>query len=105
MFWLGLAWKPMALAWVWVALASRISRPSQGCWLWLGFGLAWPKPWPEAGKIWQCVNILYIAGIQSLSKSTITYPDPSQHRTLHCPHPLLKTDSPNLLPRHHRAAR
>ena len=33
MFWLGLAWKPLALAWLWVALA------------WLG--LAWPEPWPE----------------------------------------------------------
>ena len=45
MCWLGLAWKPVALAWLWVALASRILRPSHRCRLWPGFGLAWPEPW------------------------------------------------------------
>jgi len=80
------------LAWLWVALA----------WLWPGL----PEPWPEAGKFWQCINILYIQGIQSLGKTTITYPDPSQHSTPNHPHPLLKTDSPNLLllPHHHPVA-
>jgi hypothetical protein len=36
MFWLGLAWKPVALAWLWVALAFMIPRPSQRGWLWPG---------------------------------------------------------------------
>jgi hypothetical protein len=50
MFWLGLAWKPAALAWLRVALASRISKPSQSPHPWLGFGWLWPKPWLEAKK-------------------------------------------------------
>src|SRR6202011_2365146 len=34
-----------------LALAYHISRPSQQGWLWLGFGLAWPKPWPGSAKL------------------------------------------------------
>ena len=44
LFWLGLAWKPLALAWPEVALASQYARPSHRRWLWLGFGLAWSGP-------------------------------------------------------------
>ena len=49
MFWLGLSWKP-------VALASRILRPSHRGLLWPGFGLAWPEPWLMR---WQC-DIFYV---------------------------------------------
>ena len=32
-------WKPVTLAWLWVAFASRILRPSHSSWLWLGLDL------------------------------------------------------------------
>jgi hypothetical protein len=60
-FWLGLARKPLALAWLWVALASGILRPSHRCWLWPGFGLAWPEPWPER---WLCDKPCILQGVK-----------------------------------------
>jgi hypothetical protein len=62
MFWLGLAQKPVALAWLWVALASRILRPSHRGWLWPGFGLAWPEPWLMR---WQCDKCYVLQGDKS----------------------------------------
>jgi hypothetical protein len=42
-----------------VALASRILRPSHRGWLWPGFGLAWPEPWPVR---WQCDKSYVLQG-------------------------------------------
>ena len=61
MFWLGLAWKPLALAWLWTALASGILRPSHRHWLWPGLGLAWPEPWPER---WLCDKSYILQGVK-----------------------------------------
>ena len=35
----------LALAWLWVALASRNPKPGQDCWLGLGLAWLWPEPW------------------------------------------------------------
>ena len=68
---------------------------------WLGFGLAWPEPWPEAGNIWQYAHIMYIQGTWALGRTAINYPDPSQQQTPNSSHPLPKTALPNLLCPHH----
>jgi hypothetical protein len=61
MFWLGLAQKPLALAWLWVALASGILRSSHRHQLWPGFGLAWPEQWPER---WLCDKSYILQGVK-----------------------------------------
>jgi hypothetical protein len=71
MFWLGLAWKAAALAWLRVALASRISKPSQSPHPWLGFGWLWPKPWLEAeikfsAGVSLCENVFSAHNLETL---------------------------------------
>jgi hypothetical protein len=63
LFWLGLAWKPLALAWPEAALASRYLRPSQRSWLWPGFGLAWPGPglWGRNNRLkWNATKLIFL---------------------------------------------
>jgi hypothetical protein len=51
----------MALAWLWVALASGVLRPSYRRRLWPGFGLAWPEPWL---KRWLCDKSCILQGVK-----------------------------------------